>query len=256
MSPTIRDAMAYIEQGISVTVTAKGVRHPVGQWADLQTHLATQPQLEAAFEALTDGNIVMICGKLSGISVIDVDGQDGFNNLIASGIALPKTRSIKSPHGWHLYYKYNPNLKTGLSSIKKVDIKSDGGCVCVPPSVVPDGRYEVLRGYELGELPDDMALKLNFTKVQREAGHLEYWWAKLFEEGSHSGSRNADGARLAGYLHSKDLPVDVRRAILGAWGERCTPPMNPKEIETIARSVKRYWTPATASIDEEYDNEV
>ena len=254
--PTLEDAMVYIGQGISVTATSKGVRHPVGRWSDLQDHLATQPQLEAAFEAMPGGNIVMICGKLSGISVIDVDGQEGFNNLIASGIALPATKSIKSPHGWHLYYKYNPNLKTGLASIKKVDIKSDGGCVCVPPSVVPDGAYTVLRDYELGELSDDLVAKLNFAKVQRETGQLEYWWAKLFEEGSHSGARNADGARLAGYLHSKDLPVDVMRAILGAWGERCTPPMNPKEIETIARSVKRYWTPTVVSIDEEYKDEV
>lgn len=87
---------------------------------------------------LPNANIGISTGKVSGIFVVDIDGEcpEEFLKL------LSPTLKVKSFRGFHYYFRYPRNQS--IKSRNRVnglplDIKSDGGYIVAPPSVHPDG---------------------------------------------------------------------------------------------------------------------
>src|SRR5690625_2483668 len=76
-------------------------------------------------------HIAIVTGKISGITVIDLDGT-AEQDLLKQGYKLPNTPTVKTQSGGkHLYFKYNPALKTDskINEQKNIDIRNDGGYV-------------------------------------------------------------------------------------------------------------------------------
>ena len=85
--------------------------------------------------------IGLACGKESGVTVLDVDnnnGHNGFETMKRMGVELPLTVCSNTPNGGkHYFFKYNSQLKNMVSAIHKdsgLDIRNDGGYVVLPPS--------------------------------------------------------------------------------------------------------------------------
>lgn len=79
-------------------------------------------------------------GKISGITVVDIDPYNGgMNTIEANGIVFPKTAQVSTQRGFHLYYEYKGKVKSTMG--KGIDVKSDGGYVVAPPSVGTHGPY-------------------------------------------------------------------------------------------------------------------
>lgn len=90
-----------------------------------------------------DANIGIVTGRISGLFVVDVDGE-----YPSDWPPLPPTTVVKTGRGYHHYYEYpqgqNVPSKTKLNQ-KSVDIQSDGKYVVAPPSIHPNGgRYEFI----------------------------------------------------------------------------------------------------------------
>lgn len=241
MSSCLDAALAYIREGYSVIPVRSADKRPQIKWEPFQQRKATSEEITAWWQQWPDANIGIVCGAVSGITVVDVDGEKG--RVSARGLtrALPPTRVVKTPHGHHLYYAYTPDLHTGAGFLDGLDVRNDGGYVVAPPSMVDGVKYVLFRDVPIVAIGEAAAgiyrtPSQNGAKPQADPG----WVTALLREGAVEHHRNASAIRLAGYFHSKGLPEDIIQTMLLAFGQRCKPPMAEHELLTVVRSAIRY----------------
>lgn len=194
-----------------------------------------------------DHNIGIVTGKVSGISVVDVDGDGGKKALKDAGLQLPATRMHKTPHGWHFIYAYDPKFKQGQGLLDHVDVRNDGGYIVVPPTVVTDGTgYTILHDVPIAKIAvPEMLQKQAKDEAQAKAVNKErtlrpQWASQLLANPPAEPGRNASAARIAGYFHRQGVPTDVIFEILSPWAEKCSPPFPQDELIQVVESVTRY----------------
>ena len=104
-----------------------------------------------------DLNIGMATGTVSGVFVLDVDGQEGKSSLSALEKLGPLPPSVTSNtgKGKHILFRM-PAMPIGNSAGRLgtgLDVRGDGGYVIVPPSVHPSGAvYQWGNVRELAEI--------------------------------------------------------------------------------------------------------
>ena len=95
-------------------------------------------QIEEWWRKWPDANVGIATGAVSGIMVIDVDGEKGLAMLlalVAQHGALPPTAVVKTARGWHLYFLMPAGCqRIPCSSGDGLDVRADGGYVVAPPS--------------------------------------------------------------------------------------------------------------------------
>ncbi len=104
----------------------------------------------------THTGIGLATGKISGVTVLDVDtknGVNGFQTLKNAGIELPITPITITPTGGrHYFFKYTDKLKNMVSVLGEksgLDIRNDGGYVILPPSKLGDKEYTFMEEQSL-----------------------------------------------------------------------------------------------------------
>lgn len=120
----------------------------VGSWNKYRQAYPTEAELQAWDKTLH--NIGVACGKLSGIVVIDLDSED------ISLDSFPKTWTVKTSKGYHLYYRYPEGLEIGNKAHiggRPIDIRGEGGYVIAPPSKHVSGHiYAWIDGRSPGDI--------------------------------------------------------------------------------------------------------
>jgi len=95
-------------------------------------------QIEAWWRKWPDANIGIATGAVSGIVVFDIDGADGLatlRSLVARDGLLPRTETVKTARGWHLFFAMPcPYTPIPCSTGDGLDVRGDGGYVVAPPS--------------------------------------------------------------------------------------------------------------------------
>jgi hypothetical protein len=123
-----------------------------------------------------NSNVAVICGKVSGITVIDFDDEESYDQMRKDYGVLDEFKLVKTKNGFHLYGKYNPDLKTGTNVFEKypkVDIRNDDSIVFAPPTkyTLLDGtviQYEDKQGAVL-EFPTELVqLQKHVVKKKKE----------------------------------------------------------------------------------------
>jgi hypothetical protein len=92
----------------------------------------------------TDSCIAVITGEESNLTILDFDDSDAYENLIHDHPDLKNYKTIKTKHGYHIWFKYSQSLKTTTNSMKdldSVDIRNDGAFAYTYPS-----KYNLLSG--------------------------------------------------------------------------------------------------------------
>ena len=143
------------------------------------------------FKYIGKYNIGILCGKVSGITVIDID-------IYKDGVAhqptldwynkykdlLTKTAYVSTTsNNYHFYFKYNPELPSSnlRSHGINVEIKSAGVQVVAPPSKVKQGEYrwvkEIKSRKDIAILDDTLvkifsALTIQRMKDKKEGGKV------------------------------------------------------------------------------------
>ena len=132
----------------------------------------TNPETIKRYWRIADRNIGIPTGSVSGVWILDVDGEDGeatLRGLQARLGALPRTREVITGGGRHLWFKYTgPIPSTADTRIGAgVHTRGDGGYVIVPPSSHPSGALYVWKSAsdQLAVAPDWL-VKLARTKPQ------------------------------------------------------------------------------------------
>jgi phage/plasmid-associated DNA primase len=113
----------------------------------------------------TDTAFAIITGHKSGLSVIDFDDNDGYYRFLLengySGTAdiyyNDQTLTISTKKGFHLYYKYDPDIKQTQNKKASIDARNDGGLIIAPFTTYKmlDGsiaKYNINQDYALTEL--------------------------------------------------------------------------------------------------------
>lgn len=124
-------------------------KHPAVQW---KAQATIDPRRFGAWwngaDSIKAGycyNIGIATGKISGITVIDIDQKSGGLETwerITEKFSVPDTYTVQTGGGgFHLYFKYTPEMKTGTNLLGPgIDIRNDGGYVIAPPSIHKSGK--------------------------------------------------------------------------------------------------------------------
>lgn len=236
-------AQTYLARGLSIIPVGKDKR-PLVKWQEFQNRLPTLQEVNKWFgthEKNKDGGegaffkpgevsgIGIVTGKLSNLSVVDVDVHKGGKTNGLPPTLIAKTQS----GGWHYYYRYLPGLPNKADIKPGIDIRSEGGYVIAPPSRGEKGTYE----WVLEEDPQPFPVE-QFQLEIEEAQLPNNWDAML--QGSVSGSRNQTAAKLAGLLFQKfdppQWPTLVWQILLG-WNKQNKPPLPEKELRLVFNSI-------------------
>lgn len=164
-----RAARAYAERGWAVFPLKPGekvpaVRHGV---KEATTDLG---QVDAWWGRMPDANIGMACGAMSDLWVLDVDGREGEESLLAFGHGFPATLTQYTPSGGlHFVFSNIGGLGNSAGSIgPKLDTRGDGGYIVVAPSQVKGVEYRWAGKVEPQPIPGWLLTMVRKPPVERK----------------------------------------------------------------------------------------
>jgi len=169
-------------------------------------------------------SIGLAAGRSSGFSIVDIDNKDGrAKERLAT---WPATHTVATPSGgFHLYYHYTPDLKTGVRVYEETDIRNDGSYVIAAGSP----GYEVSGDYAIAPFPMEKLPRAKTVERPAASGDVV------------EGGRNHYLAQVAGRLQRAGLSYEALLAALRAENEaRLVPPLDEREVATVAASIARY----------------
>lgn len=183
------------------------------------------------------GNVGIVCGKISGITVLDIDLPEGADTLEKLDMTLPHTVQAKTPHGMHYFMSYDERVRTGVAVLGKgVDVRNDGSFIVAPGSVI-DGK-----GYRWHLGPDEVEMESPpFWMVQGNNKRVNSNKVDLSKR-LGNGERNSGLASIAGkLLYGGTMSEGLVYNVLSLCNsELCLPPLNEYEVEQIFNSIRRY----------------
>jgi len=194
---------------------------------------------------LSEGlNIGVKCGKMSNITIIDID-QETIPKEIKS--LLTKTCYQKTLKGHQFIYKYCSELPTTRLESLKIDILNDKKQSVVAPSIVENHSREITLD-EIIEMP----IKLKEFFKNQISIPLKSFSERLKEDikidslGSlpikpiGEGNRNNFLCHFGGILR-KELNINQTSYVLHFVNKHfCNPPISMREVDTIIGSLNKY----------------
>jgi len=249
----LSDALRYLKLGYSIipVLSARKGGAPFS-WKEYQSRLPTEDELRAWWKRWPDHGIAIICGKVSGICVIDLDRHGESDGVLAA----------RTVHGWepegpvvatgggglHAYCRHPgfpvKNLTGEASILPGIELKGDGGFVYAPPSLHPSGRrYKWLVAPWDEELPPlpEWILKACRRSEDVAADNVDRDdFGRLLLEGVKKGARNVTAARLAGHYLAMGMSADEVFALLkSVWNPRNDPPLSDAELRRVVESIAK-----------------
>jgi len=253
-------ALALLRRGWSVVPQLPGAKKPCVKWKPYQDRLPTEEEWIEWASRWPGAGLALVLGPVSGIFVIDGDGQEAHRALLQRLGKEPLAPKVLSgsgkPYRYHLYFRC-PDLSTKAKQTPwhpQLEFRGKGGIVVIPPSLHKSGnRYT----WAKGQSPDDLDLpdvpplvlealkpvlmkrplsvpsirrKLSVTGIDASPRTLE------FLSGQH-----ADGPRwndrlfnAACDLCGRDMPVEKAEPLLLAGAQ----PWNQGEAESALRTIR------------------
>lgn len=241
--PMVEYAKAYVLKGASI-IPVSSNKKPLIQWKEFQDRLPTEKEVEDWWTMWPDAGIGIITGKISSITVVDVEKGGDISKL-------PTTDTVRTGGGgWHFYYKYCPEMDNKARILPLTDIRGNGGYVVAPPSMHASGnRYTVIA--QVGKV--DFPIELFGGKKETKD------WKGILD-GVSSGSRNATASSVAGKLMRTFSPSEWESTVwimMKKWNESNDPPLPEYELRNVYMSIgKREMKTRQGVPQEVLDNEI
>jgi hypothetical protein len=264
---TLREwALALARDGFYVFPIEPGVKSPpaFSGWQEAATR--DESQIAQWWELNPDFNVGIYTGRFAtseALLVVDVDvkgeknGHHSMLRLELEGRDLPETRSHATPTGGrHMFYRVRTPVRQGANVLGPgLDIRSKGGYVVGPGSVVAAGTYLVHTAVAIADAPQwlvdacgsprtkDLGSRKSAVSIdpQTAAGRAIYYLthdAPVAIEGE-----GGDDTTYRVGLALKDLGVPLGDAILLCqeyYNLRCSPPWEINDLETKLRNAYQY----------------
>lgn len=236
---TLQQALAYLQLGYSIFPAKPGLKIPaLREWDPYKHKQPSKEEVINWFTKLPNANIAIVCGKVSGIIVVDVDVKSGGKET-AKTLNLPITLVAKTPSGGnHYIYKWREGLvgaKVGI--YPGIDIRSDLSYIIAAPSKLENGEYEWLNeGEQIADAPAWLEASTQNEKPATD-------WNKKLTEVATEGLRNSTSTQVAGkllYETSPELWDTIAIGLFKQWNKDLNkPPLSDEEITTVWESVKK-----------------
>jgi P4 family phage/plasmid primase-like protien len=242
---------AYLERDWSIIPIGNDKRPAVASWTAFQTAKADEAQINAWWTANPKANIGVVTGKISGITVVDIDNgkKDG---KVTPLDTFPATYTVKTPSGgFHLYYGYDESIKQTANTFPQfphVDIRNDGGYVVGAHSVtsyldggqIKGGKYEVLVEAEIAPFPTALfAISANAEKGKPSKAKDRKLVSDLIKIKEGDG-RNVAIASMIGKLllttPESQWDTDILPAVIDI-NNTYSPPLPTTELMNTFRSI-------------------
>jgi hypothetical protein len=201
----------------------------------------------AADEALVVLDVDVKSGKRGDLSLLQLE-MDGFE--------LPSTFTVSTPSGGeHLYFRTPKAVRQGVDLLGNgLDIRSLGGYVIGPGSVIDGRTYEIAHKVPIAQAPQWLIDRLGTAKAREEAQpaslpgtdpgraaqRASQWLASYAPVATEGAGGDAETFKVAARL--KDLGCDADQALelMAPWNDRCLPPWTQEELETKVRNAFKY----------------
>ena len=211
----------------------------LASWAEYQRRRPTEEEVEQWWTQWPDANIGIVTGAVSGLVVVDVDGEEGLNWM---RVNMPVTSVyVKTGKGWHGYFRH-PGGQIGNRArlAPEVDLRADGGYVVAPPSIHASGHQ-----YEWVFTPglDGWDGLAEFAPAERQPKPglgIDLSGAKpmLTAEPVAKGQRNNRLAELTGkWITVNKLGIDECLLMARGWNGTLEQPLANAELEKTVQSV-------------------
>lgn len=253
-------ALALASMGFRVFPIAVGAKSPplLNGWPQKATSDAAE--IESFWLAVPNANVGLHC---EGLLVIDVDprkGGDDSLELLRITDDLPATLCTRTPSGGrHFFYRLpdgHPGVPNSVGDIGPgLDVRSTGGYVVAPGSVVSAGAYafesdtrEIARAPEwfirrAGNVrvrsaerdTDSRVHDADLTVVERAREWLAQQTPAIQGQGG-------DARTFAVACGLRDFGVSRTQALklLTQWNVDCQPPWEPQDLATKVSNAYRY----------------
>lgn len=237
---------------------------PKVSWSNEKNQIKTKEEFEEIPNKRYTG-FSLLCGKVSGVMVIDVDRNHGdgsvdgiksFGDLIKD---LPKedkqqifnTFSVNTPNGGvHLYFKYKEGLKNKANYVEGVDVRTDGGLIVLPGSTAKAGddvkEYRVHKNNGIADMPQALFDKLQQLDKPHKIKEINSTVKNTTVEVYKEGSRNQELFKEVIGIVSKSSIRDITTISSLAKGLnllKCIPPLDDTEINNIVGSIMQRLNP-------------
>lgn len=217
-------------------------------------------------EATTDTNILqswfknskfnlgLATGEISQFNVIDVDVKNGVDGRASLKEKYGDTRTLspilefKTPSGgYHIPVKWTPETNVqngrGVSGLKGVDIRGNGGYIVAAPSArFVDGK---LKSYQINEPTLPMTEPVDWIKdvlLSHKDRQSEKFNPAPVMEGLKQGERNETLFRYVCHLRAFELDEKLVLAFVTEAAKRCDPPFPDDELMQVIQSAYSYPT--------------
>jgi hypothetical protein len=152
-------ALAYLARGFSCVPQRPGDKRPCVRWKPFQERVPTPEELRNWYRQWPDAGVTVVLGPVSNLFVVDVDGAEAHEALLAKLGSEPRAPKVLSGSGrpcrYHLFFRH-PTVATRAKATPwhpKLEFRGQGGIVVLPPSLHSSGtRYAWVPGQSLDEL--------------------------------------------------------------------------------------------------------
>ena len=243
MSELHQAARALAERGMAVMPVQARDKVPATSHGvhDATTDPAT---IDDWWRLIPDANIGVACGVVSGIFVLDIDGEDGeatIRGLEAEHGPAPSTIEVITGQGRHCYFRLGDHGPVGNTAGRigpGIDTRGDGGYVLAPPSIHPSGRryeWSVDTAGEFADAPDWL-----HEKLAECASEQSTFTAECLDTGIGEGTRNDTLARITGHLLRRGVEPRMARALVLSFNQtHCAPSLPDDEAVAVIESIAR-----------------
>lgn len=190
-------------------------------------------------------NVGIRTGAESGIVVIDIDGDEGYESLSQLekryGI-MPVTASVKTPRGGqHLYFRHpGVEVRNAVALVPGIDFRGDGGYVLAPPSIGPTGRpYEVDEEAPIAALPEWFLKGLQAAQKPAQAIGSGRDWAQFVRDGATQGERDNRMTQFVGHLYAHGHKAGEVLEHARLLNQRVNPPLADRDLARIVASIAK-----------------
>lgn len=141
-------------------------------WSEFKDRKPTEQEITKWLDS-TIQNYALVCGKISNLTVIDVDTKNGGDPTPFLNRGFYEVRTPSG--GYHFYFKYSEDIpstlqkREGKGFLKGIDIQSDKKLIFAAPSEFPNGKYIINNDGPIIDIPDDLLVQiLNALEPEKE----------------------------------------------------------------------------------------
>lgn len=237
----------YLKKGMPVFPFKSDKSTGLVKWEQYQQVFPSPDDVRGWFtKRFSNQFIAIVTGKISRMMVVDCDTPEAYEKvqeLLPDGFLCP---TVKSPHGWHLYFQFREGLRNKAAYMPGVDVRTEGGCIIAPPSMNGDGLgYKWLPGLSMEKIDLPPMPSLLFDTLMQyvvrggvggiykgaenssqQTSTLSTNVNKLFCEGT----RDQDIFHLANCMAKGGYEKQNFDQVLSIIAKNCKPPFDEKEI--------------------------